>query len=234
MTDDEPRPLGADPDRRRPEPGGRAKSRTPASQLASHFEQVWDRTLAENPELRSTHPLRPWGAGKDRIVMLSWLKGTFLDAVGDVEQGKAVIEVFCERVATGDRRWAYRPDPAAGKVWSLWRHLPPRLEAARQLLESSGPEPDLIPDNVVELRPNRGPSPAEIWIQSHDGLARRAVDPGSADMAYSGELCWVDSKYMLDWSLDPWHSPAAFDDIQREHRRWLRRNPATTTGDGSK
>lgn len=131
--DDDPAPIGADPDR--PARSGGADRTGITTPVLDAFDRAWQAARHDDPRL----PPRLCSTQRSRTACRSWLKQTFIaqHCGGDVELAIAVVELFCEQVAAKAPGWAYRPNPDRG-VWDPWQHLSPRAEATRQLLLDRG------------------------------------------------------------------------------------------------
>lgn len=149
IEDDDPEPIGADPDRPPAQDRRRPATITP---VLDAFERSWQAARRDRPQL----PPRISSTRRSLDACRGWLKATFLaeHCGGDVELAVAVVELFCEQVAAGAPGWEYRPNPERG-VWDPWQHLSPRAEATRQLLLSRGWRPATERDLAVQQAEER-------------------------------------------------------------------------------
>jgi hypothetical protein len=149
IEDDDPEPIGADPDRPPAQDRRRPATITP---VLDAFERSWQAARRDRPQL----PPRISSTRRSLDACRGWLKATFLaeHCGGDVELAVAVVELFCEQVAAAAPGWEYRPNPERG-VWDPWQHLSPRAEATRQLLLSRGWRPATERDLAVQQAEER-------------------------------------------------------------------------------
>ena len=168
---------------------------------------------------------------------MAWLKGTFMPDVagGDPDLATEIFRTFCQRVVRGEQGWAYRPNPAKG-TWSIWRHLSPRAEQARQLVVRDGwktadekaaqvaaeQERDALVEQVMQRRDQQAPL-VEEYLADLEGSVRLITFadnglPVLREFHFLDEAQTCDYKEWVDVDVDPLLGRISFADWKIRRR----------------
>ena len=234
IDDDEPPAIGADPDR-----VSSTSSRSSSIQpVLDSFAREWDAARrGQSTHLPANLPDRVFGPRNDRIACMAWLKGTFLPDVagGDPDLATEIFRAFCQRVVRGEQGWAYRPNPAKG-TWSIWQHLSPRAEQARQLVvrdgwksadelaaqETAEQERQALVEQVRDRRDRQVPL-AEAYLADLDGSVRFVTiaengRPELREFHFLDEAQTCDYQGWVDVDVDPLLGRLSFADWKIRQR----------------